>query len=1429
MIRQRTWVGAWLAVCFLACTLAARAASRSLADDYVIRVWDNSRGVQHPTVRSLAQAPDGTILAGTFEGLARIDGNRARWEVPGNLPDSQDHFIISLLVDRHGDTWAGTGRSILRQHNGVWARMPAPDSFLVGAVGMIVEGAQGRIYFACGGSVAKWDGQAFEILPSQPRSTDDSTAVKIETGSDGTLWASCRSRLCRWNNTEWIVEAEGTDTVAFRGLGRCNAGGVWVAAGDKITQRIPGAWRRELQLPKGVGNDHTVFAEGNDGTLYAGLFDQGLVIFSPNGQITTATEADGLSNTQIPAIMIDREGSIWLGTGAGGAMQLIPRRFRVLNGYAPLSAENHISALMREPDGRVLYATHTGHFYHSDGVTAELDPRLSENPDFKPRALLRDQSGTVWCANKDRALWFFTGGRWQQRTITTNRIHDLQEMPDGSVWIGHEDGYIVMDSLAPNRAESFATNLHAAVHHIVKAADGAIWLATSKGAYMAPPGERKAIWQPLVAGTNNLCQLAFDPDGTLWTTTDTSLIRVAGAKRFEFGPGQGVKILQSSSLLRDDGGNWWIGTFKGIVRLDRRSLDAVSEGRDSRVPQALYNRHDGLLTEIAWIDGFAGGVRGLDGKLWIATRHGLVVFDPRRFPLFPVPPKVTIEAVTTDATTNRIAGPTSAIELSAQTTSFSVEFSAVEPAFGDRAAFEYQIGAVDSPWIGVDNNERIRFPSVKPGIFNIRIRASNIDGVRSGEPAAIQVLVPERFFERGVVRIGGLAAILGLTGTSAFLLQRRRAARRRVQEEADRRQALEHARFASLLRATADLVLFADPDRRVSYINDSGRRMLRIPATMESKGLDLCSLLSRRSRDDVNRVFSNFRAENDLWRGVVEFEDSQGTPITAQIAILAHRCADGSIDFYSVAGHDLREVLQAESAKREIQEMLQLVSDSVPIRMGFLGPDLRYRWASGEVGRALQLPLDKIIGHRLQDIWDEKSYGAVRSALHRALAGEPQRIEVPLECRGGVRHYAASFLPHASPSGEIAGVLIVAVDLTEQKESDDRRRSLEDQLQQRRKLEALGTLAGGVAHDFNNLLSVILGNVDMARFCEPLPDAASDALDEIQKASQRARDIVRQILLFSRQLSQKREAVDTGSVVKEVVGSLRSTIPASIRIEAELDACAPVLADVTQIHQVISNLINNAAQAIRGHRGLIVVRLRSVQVTEAEARGINGLKPGSFARLSITDNGAGMDDTTLRRIFEPFFTTKPVGQGTGLGLAVVHGIVEAHGGSVAVESKLGSGTTFTIYLPVMTEIPPAAPASVNAPRAEMALGHGQNILLVDDETAVLNLAKSMLVRFGYTVEAFSDAQAAAELFESDPQRFAVVVTDLTMPVMNGLALAKRIRARDARTPIVLTSGMAAAVDEESAAAHGVSRILAKPYRLTELAVTLAQLLGAKNT
>jgi signal transduction histidine kinase/CheY-like chemotaxis protein/streptogramin lyase len=1300
--------------------------------------------------------------------------------------------------------------------------MPAPPGFFTYSIAAIAEDSEGHLYFTSGPQIIRWNGSRFEPFPAPPRAAGDRSPINLTTDKDGVLWACVESNLSYWENGQWQTEVQSTPGQGFLGLGRCEAGGVWTARGNLVAQRVKHEWGQTHTLPAGMTPDFAVFAEDKAGVLYMGLFTGGLVIFRKDGETVTGTEADGLSNTHIPAIMVDRDGSVWLGTGAGGAIQLIPRRFRVLHGSNPLSSENHITVLLQEPDGRVLFGTHSGRFYHTDGITESYLPELTDRYTKEPRALLRDRAGTLWCAADGKGLSYFDAQKWTPFPLASSWAHAIYEAPDGSLWIGHNGGLTVLDGSGARRKTRLRSLDGHDVHNFAAAPDGTLWIATSTGVYTSDASGSKTTFHPEVAGTNNLFHLSFEPDGTLWALTDTTLVRVQGNKRTAYGQEQGLKVSSSSSFLRDQGGNWWIGQFTGIARLDRQSLNAVAEGRNTRLPQAFYNQSDGLLGDLAWIGGYSGGLRTRDGRLWIGSRRGLVVFDPVQFPLFPIAPKVIIDSVVTERATNHIETGAKAIKLPAKTSSFSIEFYSIEPTFGDRVQYEYQTGPSTSPWIALETKESVRFPSVRPGIFPVRIRASNIDGVTSDEPASIQVEIPPAFWQRNEVEVATVALLMAFTGMTAWGVQRRRLALARNRAEAERQQAVEHARFAGILRATADLVIFTDPDQRLSFINDSGRRMLGIPGSQSATTIQLAQLLSARSWENVRQVMLNLRADNDLWRGLVDFEWHDGTPIAASVALLAHRCDDGSIDFYSLVGHDLREVLRAETANRELQEMLQLVSDSVPIRMGFLGLDMRYRWVSREVERVLKIPAGKIIGQLMQDVWGMETYEILRPRLYRAFAGELQRFEHSLPINDRLRHYEISLLPHSNRSGEIQGVLIVAVDLTELKDGSERRRALEDQLQQRRKLEALGTLAGGVAHDFNNLLSVIVGNLDLARGPH-LPEETTEALDEIQKASQRAREIVRQILLFSRQQSQVRDPVDLGHVIREAVGLLRPTAPVKVKILTEIAECPAIAGDVTQIHQIVVNLTSNAIQAIHPGSGSVVLRLRLVPATDTRLRPSVAARSPLCAELSVIDDGIGMEEATLRRIFEPFFTTKPVGQGTGLGLAVVHGIVEAHDGVVTVASKPHQGTTFTVHFPLHDQTTP--PAETNTPAGSMATGRGQRILLVDDELPVLNLGKTMLERLGYKVAAYPDATAAAQQFEAAPNNYDLVITDLTMPAMNGLEFANRVRMANNTIPIILASGMAAALDEDEARDNGVTRILAKPYRLTELAVNVAQMIG----
>ncbi|MEE9254178.1 MAG: ATP-binding protein, partial [Pseudomonadales bacterium] len=374
-----------------------------------------------------------------------------------------------------------------------------------------------------------------------------------------------------------------------------------------------------------------------------------------------------------------------------------------------------------------------------------------------------------------------------------------------------------------------------------------------------------------------------------------------------------------------------------------------------------------------------------------------------------------------------------------------------------------------------------------------------------------------------------------------------------------------------------------------------------------------------------------------------------------------------------------------------------------------------------------------------------------------------------------------------------------AVDITEE-------RRLQEQLRHSQKLETIGTLAGGIAHDFNNLLTPILGYTTMLLESETQPKRR-DQLTAISNATHRGKDLVKQILTFSRQSQEPQSRIlELGPLVEEAVRLLRATIPRSVEIEYRTeDAHIHVRADPGQMHQIIVNLGTNAAQALPENRGNVHINLRPVQIHQHSSLDV---EPGDYAELVVTDDGIGMNSYVLERIFEPFFTTKDVGEGTGLGLAVVHGIVTGHRGHIEVESDVGKGTTFRILLPLAASYA----AAEEAERSEVH-GTGERVLLVDDDVPVTHVTSELLKRLGYEVTARTDPLEALKLFRNNPAAFDVVITDSNMPKMTGYELAREVRGEREDIPIILCTGM---LDDNPALDGTISTIVTKPLSGLEL-------------
>ena len=383
-------------------------------------------------------------------------------------------------------------------------------------------------------------------------------------------------------------------------------------------------------------------------------------------------------------------------------------------------------------------------------------------------------------------------------------------------------------------------------------------------------------------------------------------------------------------------------------------------------------------------------------------------------------------------------------------------------------------------------------------------------------------------------------------------------------------------------------------------------------------------------------------------------------------------------------------------------------------------------------------------------------------------------------------------------------------------------KTLETQLQQAQKMEAIGTLAGGISHDFNNILGGIIGYAELAKMKAPDESKVIADLDKLIKSSERAAALIKQILTISRQHKKEQRPVQVRYIVNEALNLLKATLPSTIEIREDLTKDAGIVnADPTQMHQVIMNLGTNAGHAMQEDGGMLEVSLANVELDDHSAEKHLDLAAGSYLRLTVSDTGHGMTSEIMERIFDPYFTTKDTGEGTGLGLSVAQGIVKAHGGTITVYSEPGKGTTFHVYLPLILE------EERGEKESEGPLPTGnERILFIDDEEVLLEIGGQILEQLGYEVVTKKSSVQALELFRAEPDRFDLVVTDMTMPHMTGDKLAQALMKIRPQIPIILCTGHSRRVSEEKAQEIGIKALVMKPLVMRNLAETVRKVLDA---
>lgn len=1251
--------------------------------------------------------------------------------------------------------------------------------------------------------------------------TDDglpeNSATSIVQTPDGYLWFGTFNGLVRFDGIRFQVLTEhntpGLPGTAVVNLHLDRRGNLWVSADEGLARLDPDGWRT-IYWKAGLVRS---FAESSGGDLYASGFDGGIFRFDGSGfveikppvvsnlgYLLAIDESDRLLAAQTDSLW-RRDGDQWtrievpfddfrLGQGRYGSAWLISN-----NDLARLEKGNIVSrektpypihqvwGINEDSSGNVWIASYIEGLYvrYADG---SWDHFYEEHGlgHGGVRCVAEDREGNRWVGTSGGGLHRFTPSRFSSlgkwAGLPERVVKAVVPDDEGGLYVGtYGQGVVHWKDHQFVRMGSDLTNTPGRfVYTLLKTSDGKLLAGTHRFGVMELT-ERSWSSTAKLSGKEQVFALFEDRSGVIWIGADTGLFRYRKEVVEEVKMPDGSSLSNVRQIAQTPSGQLIVAAGEGVV--------TYADGKLAAPPQ--------------WSGGAAMCVLIEGDVTWAGTKgSGLIRLDPNDQRAFTQKDGVpdTIGAIVKDDDGN--------MWLASNVGVVRVERAGLEErSLGNQAPMRTQ-------WFDIADG----LPSVEcpVGYGSIAARATNgwlwfatLKGIALIDPKLLKLNAkpPPVYIEE--VRVDGQPIPVHVPGFGTEPL-------RKITIPPGPRR-IEISYSALSLMAPQKITFqtrFTHVDKE--WQNVGGRRT----AYLQDLRPGNYQFLVRAANND--RVWNEegaalaFTVEPyfyQTWLFRVGFILGLSGFVWFGFRKIVRDRVDGQV-----------ERMRQQAALSEVQARLALVLENTSDVVSFATRQGNLLFLNRAGRKLLGIREGIPVAHlRLGDLHPASARTRVeQEAVAGAIASGSWQGETALmNCNGPEIPVSLLILAHHHADGSIDFISTIARDISEAKRAEEARSGLEKQLRAAQKMEALGTLAGGIAHDFNNILTGILGNAELLRAILPPESGSQQQITNIVRASARARDLIKQMLAFGRPQESGRAPVLIWLAIEEAVVLLRASIPASIEIISECkDPAAVVQADLVQIHQVIMNLGANSAHAMAEKGGQLTIRQEIVELNSETLTTKNNLRPGSWVKVSISDTGHGMSQEIQERIFEPFFTTKGPGQGTGLGLAVVHGIVRSHGGVVIVRSAPSAGSTFELYFPLAINAQPPAPE----PRQEIAKGRGEKILLVDDEEMVLKVAANAVTQLGYECVPFTDPVDALIYFQANAQRIDLLLTDLSMPRLSGAGLATAIREIRPDLPVIISTGFSGRLKPGEAEKAGARAILSKPYQMHELAQALRRAL-----